>query len=51
MTAWTSRTWEVAIVASSFALESVCDGGGDGRPHVEPGTVGGLLWLLAKRGG
>ena len=52
MTAWTPRTREVAIEASSFALESVYDGGEDGRPHVEPGSVGGLLWhVLAKKGG
>ena len=34
------------------ALESLYDGGEDGRPHVEPGSVGGLLCqVMAKRGG
>lgn len=33
------------------ALESVYDGGEDGRPHVEPGSVGGLRHVMAKRGG
>ena len=44
LTAWIPETWAAAVGASPFALAATYDGGSEGRPRVEPGGAGRLLW-------
>jgi SAM-dependent methyltransferase len=51
MTAWTPGTWAAAIAASPFRQTGTYDGDEPGRPAVEAGRPGLLLWheLTADR--
>ena len=51
LTLWTPEAWAAAVAGSPFALTAVFDGGRDGRPPVEPGTEGPLLWHELTRSG
>jgi SAM-dependent methyltransferase len=44
MTMWTPQTWGQAIARSPFAHVASYDGNVRGRPRVESGARGGLLW-------
>lgn len=44
MTVWTPETWAAAIKASPFAATAIYDGDQEGRPQVEAGRSGRLLW-------
>jgi SAM-dependent methyltransferase len=51
LTLWTPAAWAAAVAASPFAATTVFDGAQDGRPSVEPGTEGPLLWHELTRSG
>ena len=44
MTTWTPKTWAAAVAASPFAQRAAYDGEQPGRPRVEVGTPGRLMW-------
>jgi SAM-dependent methyltransferase len=51
LTLWTPAAWAAAVAASPFAATTVFDGAQDGRPSVESGTEGPLLWHELTRSG
>lgn len=44
MTAWTPETWAAVLAGSRFTETATYDGDQRGRPRVEPGKDGRLLW-------
>jgi SAM-dependent methyltransferase len=44
VTTWTPSTWTRLVDDSPFDLRAVYDGEQEGRPRVEPGSTGRLLW-------
>jgi SAM-dependent methyltransferase len=44
VTAWTPETWTDVVAASPLAAGAVYDADRDGRPRVEAGTAGRMLW-------
>jgi hypothetical protein len=51
VTAWTPRTWAAAVAASPFELTATYDGDESGRPAIESGRGGQLLWHELTRAG
>jgi hypothetical protein len=44
MTVWTPVAWSAAVAAAGLRIAAVYDGEDPGRPAVEPGRSGTLLW-------
>jgi SAM-dependent methyltransferase len=44
VTAWSPHSWTAAVAASPFRYSAAYDGDAEGRPGVEPGTAGRLIW-------
>jgi cyclopropane fatty-acyl-phospholipid synthase-like methyltransferase len=49
LTVWTPEAWAAALAASRFTATAIYDGDREGRPRVEVGTAGRLLWHELSR--